>query len=162
MGQAGDLDDVALEQAAGVGVGDHNRGDVIPQLFSEVGEVDAAVGGLGDFLDGVADEGGGGGVGAVGAGGDQDGAAVALAGGLVGGLDAEQAAELAVGAGLGRHGHRRHAGQRLQPMGQAVDQLERALGGRAVSARGAGRRSQPCGRPSLRRGLCFMVHEPSG
>ncbi|MGD7493787.1 thiamine pyrophosphate-dependent enzyme, partial [Ralstonia pseudosolanacearum] len=80
----GDLDDVALEQAAGVGVGDHDRGDVGAELGLEVGEIDAAVLGLGDFLHRVADEGGGGGVGAVGAGRDQDTlASVAL--GLVGG-----------------------------------------------------------------------------
>ena len=33
-------------------------------------------------------------------------------------------------AGGGRHRHGRHAGQRLQPMRQAIDQLERALHGR--------------------------------
>ena len=59
---------VALEQAAGVGVGDHHRGDVRAELGREVGEVDAAVGGLGDLLDLIAGEGGGGRVGAVGRG----------------------------------------------------------------------------------------------
>src|SRR6185503_20951754 len=79
VGQARDLDDVALEQAAGVGVGHHDRGDVGAELGFQVGEVDAAVGGLGDLGDRVADEGGGGGIGAVGGGGHQDAAAVAVA-----------------------------------------------------------------------------------
>src|SRR5688500_18540589 len=99
-----DFKDLALEEAAGVGGCDHDGGDVGAELGLEIGEVDAAVVGLGDLADFVADEGGGGRVGAVGGGGDQDGPPVALARRLVGGLDAEQAAELAVGAGLGRQG----------------------------------------------------------
>jgi hypothetical protein len=45
----------------------------------------------------------------------------------MGGTDGQQAAQLAVGAGLGAQGHGRHASQGLQPMGQAVHQLDRAL-----------------------------------
>ncbi|MNE45844.1 hypothetical protein D3C80_1401520 [compost metagenome] len=50
-----------------------------------------------------------------------------LALGFVGGADGHQAAQLAVRAGLGRQGHRRHARQGRQPMGQLVHQLQRAL-----------------------------------
>ncbi len=128
MGQPRDLDHVALEEAAGVGVGDHDRRHVRAQAGLQVGEVDPAVLGLGDLLDHIADEGRSGRVGAVGGGGDQHAlAGVAL--GLVGPADGQQAAELAVGAGLGRQGHRRHASERLQPMGQLVHQRQGALDG---------------------------------
>jgi hypothetical protein len=43
--------------------------------------------------------------------------------------DCHHAAEFAMGPGGRRHGDRRHAGQRLQPMGKLIDQLERALHG---------------------------------
>ena len=69
VGQASDFKDIAFEEAAGVGVRHHDGGDVRAELGLEVGEVDAAVVGLGDLGDGVADEGGGGRVGAVGRGG---------------------------------------------------------------------------------------------
>src|SRR5690606_19368268 len=71
VGQAGDLDDVAFEQAAGVGIGHHDGGDIRAELGFEVGEVHPAVVGLGDLAHLVADEGGGGRIGAVGAGGHQ-------------------------------------------------------------------------------------------
>src|SRR6185369_14943713 len=77
--QAGDLEDVALEEAAGIGVGDHDRSDVGAELGGEVGEVDATVRGLSNFADGVAYEGGGGGVGAVGGSRHQDRSAVGVA-----------------------------------------------------------------------------------
>ncbi len=128
MGQAADLQDVALEQAAGVRVGDHDGRHVRTQLGGQVGHVDAAVVGLGYFHDRIADEGGGGRVGAVGRGRDQHLAALLmLALGFVGGADGHQAAQLAVRAGLGRQGHRRHPRQRRQPVGQLVHQLQRAL-----------------------------------
>ena len=40
----GDLDDIALEQPAGVGVGQHDRGDVVAQLRLQRVEIDAAGG----------------------------------------------------------------------------------------------------------------------
>ena len=53
--------------------------------------------------------------------------------------------------------------KRLQPMRQRVDQLERALHGCIRLQRvqiGKARAAAPVF--SLRRGLCFIVHEPSG
>ena len=38
-----DLDDVPLEQAAGIGVGQHDRGDVRPQTILEGRKIHAAV-----------------------------------------------------------------------------------------------------------------------
>ena len=135
VGQARDFHDVALEQAAGVGVGNHDGGDVRAELGGEVGEIDPAVLGLGDLLHLVADKGGGGGVGAVRRRGSEHGVAGVLglepvAGRPVRRPDGEQAAELAVGARLGRQRHRRHPGQGLQPVRQPVHQLQRTLHGR--------------------------------
>src|SRR5690606_1374740 len=64
VGQAADLQDVALEQAAGVGVGHHDGGHVRPQLGGQIGDVHTTVVGLGDLDHRIADEGGGGRVGA--------------------------------------------------------------------------------------------------
>ena len=130
MGQAGDLDNVPLEQAAGIWIGDHDGGHIVRELGLQVGKVDAAIFGLGDFGDGIAHEGRRRRIRAVCRGRHQDGAPVALALGLVGGLDAQKTAELAVCAGLGRHGHRRHGRQGLQPVGQTSHQGQGALGRR--------------------------------
>ena len=54
----------------------------------------------------------------------------ALALGFEGGGDRHHAAHLAMRAGGGRHRHGRHAGQGLEPVRQAIDQLQRALHGR--------------------------------
>ncbi len=64
----------------------------------------------------------------MGGGGDQHSLAGVPAG-LVGGADGQQAAELAVGAGLGRQGDGGHAGEGLQPVGQLVHQGQGALHG---------------------------------
>ena len=128
MGHARDLDHVALEEAAGIGVGQHHRGHVRAELAAQVGEIDPAARRLRDLLDRITDEGRGGRVGAMGGGGDQH-AFAGIAPRLVRRADGEQAAEFAVGACLGRQRHGRHAGQRLQPMRERVHQRERALDG---------------------------------
>ena len=163
VGQPGDLDDVALEQAAGVGVGDHHRRHVGAELGREVGEIDPAVGGLGDLLapdsrrrrrwpDWCR--------------GPRSGPAPCLprvAPGLVRGADGQQAAELAV---------------RARPWATAPRPACRS-GSSASGPASSISASAPCtvdcgcsgwmsakpGRRaifSLSRGLCFMVHEPSG
>ena len=44
MNRIGDLDDLALEQAAGVGIGQHDRGDIGPERGAHRGRDDGAVG----------------------------------------------------------------------------------------------------------------------
>ncbi len=68
VNQVGNGDDVALEQAAGIGVGQHDRRQLVAGRFDlglQVGEIDTTIGGLGDFTHRIADEGSGGRVGAV-------------------------------------------------------------------------------------------------
>ena len=78
-------------------------------------------------------------------------------------LDRHHAAQLTMGAGLGRHGDGGHAGHFFQPVGERVDQFERALH-RLLRLQwvNVGKARQTAPSFSLRRGLCFMVQEPSG
>ena len=127
----GDLDHVALEQAAGVGVGQHDRRDVgaetLPHLVerrpcrrraparaSTAKPSSAAVAGLvpcAEF-------------------GHQDRPVACSPRAVERGPDRHHAAQLAVRARLGRQRDRRHAGQLDQPARELGDQLERALHGR--------------------------------
>ena len=118
---------VALEQAAGVGIGDHHPGDVRPQPRLERLQVDAAVLGGRNVLDRKAGKGGGGRVGAVRAGRHEQDLAVLLALRIERRTNREDAAQLAMRAGLGAHRHGLHAGERDQPVGELVDHLKRAL-----------------------------------
>ena len=125
----GDGDDVALEQAAGVGVGQHDRRDVGRQALLHLLRIDGAVGAGRNVDDLVAEERGGRRVGAVGGfRHEHDRALVAAR--LQRRLDRHHAAELAVRAGLGAHRDRRHAGHLEQPAAELGDQLERAGHGR--------------------------------
>ena len=63
--------------------------------------------------------------------------------------DREQAAQFAMRAGLGRHRHGRHAGQRGQPAHQFGNQLQRALH-RLLRLRADGDRRSPAAAPSSR------------
>jgi hypothetical protein len=130
MGQARDLQDVALEQAAGVGVGDHDGRHVRRELGLEVREVHPPVRRLGDLADLIAHESGRRRVGAVGRARHQHAPPRPLPARLVRRLDGQQAAQLPVRPRLGRQGHGGHAGQGLQPVRQAVHELQRALGRR--------------------------------
>ena len=100
VGCGGNGDHVALEQPAGVGVGDHHRRDIrappitiSAQPRGERGEIDPSISGGGDALHAIAREGRCGGVGAMGALGHQhDLARILLAIRLMSGADAQQAA----------------------------------------------------------------------
>ncbi len=124
----GDLDDLVLEQPAGVGIGHHDGGDVGPELFLELLQADPAVAVAWNALDLVAAGRRGRRIGAMGRFGHQH-ALARIALGLLRRADGEQPAEFAVRAGGRRHCHGRHAGQRLEPVGELVDQFERALHG---------------------------------
>ena len=127
--RVGDRLHVALEQAAGVGVGDHHPRHVGAEARLERFEVDPAVGVRGNVLHPVAGEGGGRRIGAVRAFGHEDNLA-RVAPRLERGADAQDAAQLAVRARLGAHGDAVHAGEVDQPEGELVDYLERAAHGR--------------------------------
>ena len=122
----GDLDDVRLEQAAGVRVGQHDRRHVRTQPRLQRLEIHAAVGGRRNFLNAVAAERSGCRVGTVSRFRHQHNLA-GIAACLKGGTDGEQAAQLAVRASLRRHGDGGHARQFHQPVRHRIDQLQRAL-----------------------------------
>ena len=162
MHRVGDLDDLAFEQAAGVGIGQHDRRHVGTELGLQRFGIDMAIGLGGHFVHREAGESGGGGIGAMRGFRHQDAGAL-FAPRLDGGADRQQAAQFAMRARLGRHRHGRHAGQRGEPGHQFG---RSAASAPWVAARGASgcRSPKPGSRAifSFRRGLCFMVQEPSG
>ena len=119
---------LGLEQAAGVGIGDHHRSDIGAKPCPERGKVDAPLGRRGNVLDLVAGERRGCRVGAVRALGDEDDGAI-LAARVERRLDTQNSAQFAMRARLGAHRDAFHAGQRDQPVRQLVDDAERALDG---------------------------------
>ena len=122
----GDLVNLALEDADGGGVGEHQRGGFFVDLASERFKIDAAFGVRLEVLDRVAADGRGGWVGAVRGVGDEDLLArIALR--LVPGADQQDAGELAVRAGRGLQRDGVHAGDFEQAALQQVDDFENAL-----------------------------------
>ena len=141
-------DHVGLEQAAGIGVGDHHAGDVRPEPRLERVEIDPA-GRVGrNVLDPVAGEGRGRRIGAVRAFGDEDDLAL-VAPRLERRADREQPAQFAVRARLGAHRDAVHAGQAHQPLAEPVDQL-RARPAPCRSAAAGGCRRSRAAAPSFR------------
>ena len=158
----GDLHDVALEQAAGVGIGQHDRADIRTELGFQRGDIDAAVRRGLHFVHREACEGRGGRIGAMRGFGNQHARAL-LAARQDGGADGQQPAQLAMRARFGGHRHGRHRGQAWS----ASASIRRSAPSApcAVDCGANGCRSPKPGRRaifSLRRGLCFMVQEPSG
>jgi len=128
----GDGDDIGFKQSAGVGIGEHDAGNVVAKFgFHRVQVHAASV----VRRNGVHREAAGrrrGRIGAMGRFGNQNpGAALDLATSPIvdRGLDAHHAAKLPMGARGGGHGDGRHAGKNLQPMRHLIDQRERALNG---------------------------------
>ncbi len=135
--------EVVLEQTAGVRIGDHDAGDIGAEPGAQRREVDPPAGIGRDRIHLEAASRGGRRVGAMRRFRHQHPLA-ALAAMLQRRADRHHAAELAMGAGAGRHGDGRHAGPGLQPMGEAVDQLERALdGGDRLQGMQIGQARQP-------------------
>ena len=127
--QAGDLQDVLIEDTYGVGVGKHQTGGILAQNSLQRLQIHAAVGCGGDVYDGVATHGSGGGVSAVGGVGDDDLAALAVAPGFMVLLDQQHAGELAVSAGGRLEGHVVHAGDLTQQLPSGVQHLLTAFHG---------------------------------
>ncbi len=158
----GNLLHFTFKQAAGVGIGQHDRRHIRAELGLQGFGIDMAVGLGGHLVHGEAGKGGGGRIGAMGGFRHQNALAV-FAPGANCGADRQQAAQFAMRASLGRHGHRRHAGERGQPVHQLGDQPPARLASVDCGASGC-RSPKPGSRAifSFRRGLCFMVQEPSG
>ena len=128
MDRVGNRLHVALEQSAGVGIGDHHPGHIGPEPGFQGFKIDAAIRRGGDVLHPIAREGRRRRVRAMGAFRHQhDLAGIALR--LQRRADAEQAAKLAMRARLGAHGDSLHAGQRQQPFGKLVHGLQRTAHG---------------------------------
>ena len=108
--QPGDLQNVLVENAHGVGIGQHQPRHIVSQHRLQGLQIHAAVGGGGDVHHLIAAHGGGGGIGAVGAVGNDDLGALMIAPCIVILLDQQHAGELAVSAGGGLEGHAVHAG----------------------------------------------------
>jgi len=53
MGQPGDFDNIPLEQATGIRIGDHDGGHIIRQLGFQIGQVNPAIRCLGNLSDGI-------------------------------------------------------------------------------------------------------------
>ena len=129
MDQVGDFLDVALEQTAGIWVGQHDAGDVgrVLQLAFEVFQVDAPVRGGGvDLVNDEAALRGRGRVGAVRGDGHQHALAMGLAARMKCSANGQHAGEFAVCAGLWSHGNGGHVRQLHQPVGEFLDHFQRA------------------------------------
>ena len=128
--QVGNFPDVGLEQAARIRIGQHDAGNVVGilEFCLQLVHVDPAAGiGL-DLVDHEAALHGGRGICAMGRSRNQHALArFALAAGNQRLTDRHHAAEFTMGPGLGAHRDGGHAGQRLQPCRQFVDQFQRAL-----------------------------------
>ena len=126
--RGGDLHHIALEQPAGVRVGEHHGGDVRPELLAHGLNADGSVLAGGHGAHREAEQSGGCRVGAVGrVRNEHDAPRIGLAARFERRADRDHAAKLAMRAGLGRKRHRLHAGQLKQPAAQLLHERQRAL-----------------------------------
>jgi hypothetical protein len=142
----GDAADVGLEDAEGVGIGHHERGDLVGHRRLEGGQVDRArVVGL-DLPDRVAADVGRGGIGAVGGIRDED-VFPGVPPGLQGGPDEHHADELAVGAGGRMEREGVHAGdlaeEAFEPLEDLQVALDEVLGGEGMRSGEGGKGRKP-------------------
>ena len=127
----GDADDLALEQSASVGIGQHDRRDVGRERRAHRFDADDPVLARGDGAHRIADQRGGCGIRAMrGIGNQHHAPRLPLPARLDRRLDRHHAAELAVRAGLWRHCDGVHARHRQKRIRQRLDDLERPLRGR--------------------------------
>ena len=126
--RGGDLHHIALEQPAGVGVGEHHGRDIRPELFAHGFDADGSVLAGGHGANREAEQSRRRRVGAVRrVRHEHDAPRIGLAARFERRADRNHAAKLAMRAGLGRQRHRLHAGQLKQPAAQLLHQRERAL-----------------------------------
>ena len=125
--QTGDLQNILVEDAHGVGVGEHQAGGILPQSGPKRVQIHTAVRAGGDVHHIEAAHGRSGRVGAVGAVGHDDLGALFIAPGIVILLDKQHAGKLAVGAGGGLEGHIVHAGNLAEIFGGGIQHLLHTL-----------------------------------
>ncbi len=106
-----DVDDLRFEQAARVGVGQHDRRHVGTERSLDRGGIDSAVVTRGDGFHGIAEECGGRRVGTMRGFGDENDVPVLLSLRLLRGADCHHAGHLAVRVGLGREADGRGVGE---------------------------------------------------
>ena len=123
----GDLGDVRVEQADGVGVGEHQPCGVLVGCLTQRLDIDAAVGERRDADDMKARHSGGGGVGAVSRVRNQDVDAALMAVCLVIFFNQHQTGQLTVCARCRLEGHVVHAGDLAQILSGKVERLQAAL-----------------------------------
>ena len=125
----GNAHHIALEQAAGVGVGEHDGGNLGREPLLHLLGIDGAVRAHWHRFDAIAQQRRGRRIGAVrGIGHQHDRARLAAR--RQRRLDRHHAAQLAVSARLGRHGDGGHARELAEPARQLADQLDGARDGR--------------------------------
>ena len=124
MDRVGDRLHVALEQAARIRIGNHHARDIGAKPRLERFQIDAAFGGRGNVFHLVTGEGGGRGIGPVGAFRHQDHLA-RIAPRFECGANAQDAAQFAMGARLRAHGDGVHAGEIDEPVSEFIDDFER-------------------------------------
>ncbi len=151
-----------FEDAQRVGIGDHERGDVLGDDALERRHIQHAAFVGADVLDRVAGDGGGGGIGAVRGIGNQD-LLARIAALFEQRANQQDAGQLAVRAGRGLQRDGVHAGD----LGQRGFQTRHDFHARPAPALRADRDAPRPGlrvraTSSLTRGLYFMVQEPSG
>ena len=127
MDGLGDLQDVLVKNAHGVGVCEHEPGGVGPNGLPQGFHVHAAVGAGGDVHHREPRHDGGGRVGTMGGVGDNNLGPGGVVPAAVVCLDEQQAGELAVGPGGGLEGHGVHAGDLPQQLPGGVDGLQAPL-----------------------------------
>ena len=122
MHRIGDGANIALKQSACVGIGDHDPGDIIPELFFKRSKIDAAGFVGGNVFDREATLHRRRRVSAMRRFWREHARAFAcFAARFERGFDRHHAAQLAMGTRFRRHRNGGHAGQFFQPEGQIVD-----------------------------------------
>ena len=156
MHHRADLTDAGFKHAVGGGVGDHQRRQpvgVLGRLRRQILLIDVALVITGDSHHLEAGHHGTGGVGAMGAGGDQTDVAMGFTAGAVPGANHQQPGVFPLGTGIGLQRHGGKARQGGQPLLEIVGQTAIALGLIGWGKGMQGRKRRPAHRLQLGGGV---------